>query len=109
LPELEPEPEPEPELAVELEPDELLVPEPDKLVVAADPVLEVCVEVVAAATSLVALRARAGSCPETSCIKITVHRATNIAIALATIRKRSTRVRRLRALSRSATRRFAST
>jgi len=93
-----------PELEVELdEPD--VVPElvaPDDAVFVAEP--ELLAAGVVTAAGLAAAPARAGSLPVASCTKIPPEVARNVVAAIAATRHRICETRRLRALSRSATR-----
>jgi hypothetical protein len=92
---VEPEPLVSEEVALELELPALLVDVPD-----------VPVPVVPVATALG--RERAGSCPDASWMKITDQAATKTVATIATVRRRISDARRLRARSRSATTRLPS-
>jgi hypothetical protein len=102
--------------ALELEPEPALPldPDPELLVPDADPEpLEPLVAVPAVLAPVVAvtcalLRDRAGSCPDASWMKITDQASTKTVAAIASVRRRISDARRLRARSRSATTRFAS-
>lgn len=99
--------EPEPELVSPLDPESApLVPadvESESLV----PELGLA-DVVLVPDVTALLRERAGSCPEASWMKITDQAATNTQATIATVRRRISDARRLRARSRSATTRLAS-
>jgi hypothetical protein len=98
-PDVVPEPE-EPDVVPELAPLDDVVVEPEL-----DPVL--AVDATAAAFAA-ALFTSAGSLPETSCTRIPPDVARSVAVAITTTRLRISHRRRLRALSRSATRPLAS-
>jgi hypothetical protein len=109
VPELELE---EPEVVPEPAPLDDVVAEPELALlddVAVVPALDRVLAVDATAAAFAAaLFVSAGSLPETSCTRIPPDVARNVAVAIATTRRRITHIRRLRALRRSATRPLAS-